>query len=585
MKRLPNSILYAKKIIQENTPIMNVVSTDGRINSTINEINVINVLTKYLGYNRIKIPKNRMWYDILIRDFRYGWLPVNIKITTAKTADNACNIAGLVQSYTNVNLNYEKYYNNGIMSKLLLDEIKKNNINKTPKKDYYFLIFNKTNNKCYVNSIRGLTELTPNINNLPFQIKWILNETFNYKHILDSIRLFFDLYVESKNSWKEHFLNEIKNKGQYFTTSLELCDVVTSFVRNNPSVILEPSIGRGDLVNLFSDIPFVMYEIDDSIRTIPSIDRGKIIFQDFLKADITERFDTIIGNPPFVKNSSKNLYIQFTEKCVDLLNDNGELIFIIPSEFFKVTSASTLLKRMCDTGSFTHIYHPHNENLFKDATIDVLVFRYMNGEKNKSVLYNDELMYVVESHGVITFEYLNNENDKMFKDYFDIKVGIVSGMDKVFKNDIIGRETVLVGKNKFDNFIITDIFPTSDESINEYLMENKNKLMTRRIKKFDDTNWFKWGAMRNIEYIEQNFGQECIYIHNITRHDEIAFIGMVGKFGGNLLMMKPKNNKTIVLQKIVSYLNSTEFKRNYIFSGRFKIGHKQLCYARICITK
>ena len=35
------------------------------------------------------------------------------------------------------------------------------------------------------------------------------------------------------------------------------------------------------------------------------------------------------------------------------------------------------------------------------------------------------------------------------------------------------------------------------------------------------------------------------------------------------------------LKKIVEYLNSDTFKENYTFSGRFKIGHRQLCNASI----
>ena len=34
-----------------------------------------------------------MWYDILVFDYMYGWLPINIKITTMKTNDNTGNLA------------------------------------------------------------------------------------------------------------------------------------------------------------------------------------------------------------------------------------------------------------------------------------------------------------------------------------------------------------------------------------------------------------------------------------------------------------------------------------------------------------
>ena len=36
--------------------------------------------------------------------------------------------------------------------------------------------------------------------------------------------------------------------GQYFTTHIELKEKVYEFILNNPTNILEPCIGRGDLV-------------------------------------------------------------------------------------------------------------------------------------------------------------------------------------------------------------------------------------------------------------------------------------------------------------------------------------------------
>ena len=38
------------------------------------------------------------------------------------------------------------------------------------------------------------------------------------------------------------------NLGQYFTTNDELKQKIFEFILNNPTNILEPSIGRGDLI-------------------------------------------------------------------------------------------------------------------------------------------------------------------------------------------------------------------------------------------------------------------------------------------------------------------------------------------------
>ena len=95
------------------------------------------------------------------------------------------------------------------------------------------------------------------------------------------------------------------------------------------------------------------------------------------------------------------------------------------------------------------------------------------------------------------------------------------------------------------------------------------------MRKMTEDNWYQWGALRNITAVNENQGKDCIYVYNLTRRANIAFAGKVGYFGGGLLMMKPK--KTCNLENIISYLNSDTFKSNFMFSGRFKIGHRQLC--------
>ena len=372
------------------------------------------------------------------------------------------------------------------------------------------------------------------------------------------------------------------NNGQYFTTDNGLKEKLYSFILNNPIEILEPSIGQGDLVTYIKskiiNITFDMYEIDNNIKLLEAIteyDKKNIIYEDFMKVSIKKLYKTIIGNPPYIRTKKGNLYIDFTEKCYNLLEENGELIFIVPSDFFKLTSCSKLLNLMMSNGTFTHIYHPHNEKLFENASIDIIIFRYCkNNLLEKKVYYNDTIMYIINSDGLITFSDKENKNISMFKDYFDIYVGIVSGKDDVYKNKELGNINVLNGENKIEKYIYIDKFPDQNEKINKHLLENKKVLIQRGIKKFNENNWFEWGAPRNISTINNNIGEECIYIYNLTRTEKIAFLGKVNYFGGSLLMIKPK--KKCDLNKIIIYLNSADFKKNFIFSGRFKIGHRQL---------
>ena len=370
-----------------------------------------------------------------------------------------------------------------------------------------------------------------------------------------------------------------KSLGQFFTKNEMLQNKVYELILNSPSRILEPSIGRGDLINYIltkkPEMKFDMFEIDTTIEILETINKKKIHYGDFLEFEINKKYTTIIGNPPYIKTTKGNLYMDFIKKCFDLLKNNGELIFIIPSDFFKLTCAIKIINIMLENGTFTHIFHPHNEKLFENASIDVIVFRYCkNKDLEKIICYNNKKLYINNSNGLITFNKKNNNNIKTFGDYFDIYVGIVSGKDAVFKNDTLGNIDVLTGYDTTEKFIFIKSFPCEDNAINEYLTVHKTDLINRKIKKFNETNWFEWGAPRNIKTIEKNMNKNCIYIYNLTRLQNVAFTGKVNYFGGNLLMLIPKAE--INLNKVIEFINSGEFKNNYIFSGRFKIGHRQL---------
>ena len=368
-----------------------------------------------------------------------------------------------------------------------------------------------------------------------------------------------------------------KNMGQYFTTDKKLQEKVYEFIRNNPDEILEPSVGRGDLVKYVNSqdntINFDCYEIDESIKSIIS---NNIIFMDFLEANIDKLYKTIIGNPPYVKTVTGNLYINFINKCIDLLDTNGELILIIPSDFFKLTSALPTLKKMLDNGKITDIYHPHNENLFKNACIDVLIFRYEKTIKKlrpRMVNYNDKKLYLIESDGLITFSKTKKTNYKKLDSLFDIYVGIVNGREKIYKNSKLGNITVLNKENLRVKYIFLDKKPDENTEVWKFMLKHKEELINRRIRKFNEKNWFEWGALRNLETIKKTIGVDCLYVKNLTRDTKVCFKGNVEYFGGGLIILIPKS-KNLDLDQIMKEINKESYQ--FLYSGRYKIGHRQL---------
>ena len=379
-----------------------------------------------------------------------------------------------------------------------------------------------------------------------------------------------------------------KELGQYFTTSTLLQQFVYDVVKYKDAPLLEPAFGIGHLLQKFIDYnenyPMTLYEIDNTITPMPIFNEyQEIKYVDFMTNNNKHKFKTIIGNPPYVKGKkTSNLYLKFIEKCYHMLASGGELIFIVPSDFIKVTSAAKIIDLLVSNGSFTNFLFPHDEKLFMGASIDIMVFRYEKDLFDNTVIVNDEKMKYAANKGIITFHH----GDLIIKgpilsDIFNIYVGIVSGLDKVYKSSF-GNIEVLSDLAITTKFIFPEAFPTGTKEIDDLLIANKSALLSRRIKKFSESNWHEWGAPRNIKQIRLHWGKSCIYVKTITRKKIVAFIDIVQYFSGSLLCMIPKNNMSIdELENIVAFLNNDAFISGYLYAGRFKIGHKQLCNVMI----
>jgi len=212
LNHLPLIMYKIQKYLKLQAFQFSTLNEDGRINSCIDEDGVIKLLIEKFG-ERIKTPKIRMWYDILAFDYMYGWIPINIKTTTTITSDNTGNLAMCVYAYTDeiLDIHRDKSYENGKMGDILFNKIKNKNYNTNNKKDYYFIVLNKTDaSDIIVNSVKGLTILAPNINNLPFQVCWDKNRRYKYENINKKVKLLLNCLHKPKPSWKEIFMSNIR---------------------------------------------------------------------------------------------------------------------------------------------------------------------------------------------------------------------------------------------------------------------------------------------------------------------------------------------------------------------------------------
>ena len=212
--RLPAILYYVQTLLQQEKVAFSKENADGRINSCMDESTVLRFLQTKIAPENMRIPQKRMWYDVSLKDEEVGWIPVNIKTTTTTTSDNTGNLAMCVQAYTDVELDLDKTCENGKMSEILIPCLKEGRYNRRENKDYYFLVLNKNAPEdVIINSVLGLSVLTPNVNNLPFQICWNKNREYMPKPIETNIRMFLDCLKKPRPSWKELFMCEIRKLG------------------------------------------------------------------------------------------------------------------------------------------------------------------------------------------------------------------------------------------------------------------------------------------------------------------------------------------------------------------------------------
>jgi len=226
-----------------------------------------------------------------------------------------------------------------------------------------------------------------------------------------------------------------KNKyGQYFTPKvvadfmLGLADISAN------SKILEPSCGEGVFLETLQQKGYknlTAYEIDQDLAT----EFPFVRYESFVSANIEDKFDLIVGNPPYIRwknledelkqelslNPIWNKYFNslcdylyiFILKSIELLNENGQLIFICPEYWMNTTHSVTLRNYMVQHGYFEEIYHFNETPIFDKVTVSIVIFKFVKS-KQKSEKIKVAKFYANQK---LTSETLENlQNQVPFKD-------------------------------------------------------------------------------------------------------------------------------------------------------------------------
>jgi len=355
-------------------------------------------------------------------------------------------------------------------------------------------------------------------------------------------------------------LNKKIELGQVFTSanlSKFMIDLFFDEITEN-SRILDPSMGPNTFLKHFDRLninpELVSIEIDNSLITnnieqFYKKENRTLINGNFFDLPISEKFDFIIENPPYVRqelllnNNSKekilnsinlkekippqsNLYVYFLIKSILHLKENGKLIAVVYDSWLYSSFGKFLKDFLINNGTVKSIYHI-KENSFDDALIGATVIefvktnsynthkikylelnnlnilnekvKFIDSEKLKTYNFNESKIINLEHNIFTTLERLSTKTicrgvSSLSNGYFlfDNKklleaIPIIKNITKIKSYTVIDEFSYILDLNK--NISANTKLYLNDISNKILLTEGKYKALKESIK--INSNWYK----------------------------------------------------------------------------------------------
>lgn len=338
---------------------------------------------------------------------------------------------------------------------------------------------------------------------------------------------------------------------------------------------------------------------------INNIEWSNIIHNDTLKTEDIQKYDFVVGNPPYIKYKSLSLkdrkYIRnnfetckngkfdycyaFIEKSINSLNDNGKMAYLIPSSIFKNVFAKDL--RNYIKPHITRIYDYTTMQLFDKNTNDQGTDRLVSSvviviEKNSNI---NSIEYIdinknqkisikkceLEDKWIFKNRIKNDKNKKRFGDYFYASNTIATLYNNAYViKDYTEDKDYIYPKigGKIEKSILKDtISPKTfnriqtEKIIFPYFYNRKNELKRYDISEFE--NKFKGAS----EYLKR-FKKEL----KNRKSDKNARWFEYGRSQA----LRNNNNEKLLLSTIITNEVRTKIlpKNNIPYSGIYIISKK-----------
>lgn len=339
-----------------------------------------------------------------------------------------------------------------------------------------------------------------------------------------------------------------KNQGIYFTPSNTI-DRILNFLEpyfNNFQNILEPSCGSCQFIlKLKEKIPnsnIIGIELNkiiyDSIKQYEN-KNIKLENKDFLLFNKNNKYDLIIGNPPFFvikKNlvekeylkyfdGRPNIFILFIIKSLKQLNKNGILSFILPKNFLNCVYYDKTRKFINENYRILDIIYC-NDNYIETQQDTINIFIQNKKPKNKKFYFNTNNFTIFGSeNNILQLKNLYKKSTTLSNLGFKVSVGnIVWNQHKHnLTND--SNNTLLIYNSNIKNNKLTIINYKNKQKKNFIKLKGYSEpllVINRGYGKGSYTfNYCLINENDNIEYLIENHLICIKYLKNINKDNLI----------------------------------------------------------------
>jgi len=230
----------------------------------------------------------------------------------------------------------------------------------------------------------------------------------------------------------------LKEHGIFFTPKShrdKLLNYIHPFIRDGIR-ILEPSVGSGefvkDLIRQYGDLSLHIDAIElnkELFTLVDNLEGCNAIHDDFISRKFDERYDIILGNPPYFEVNKKskyfkryepwwkgrmNIYSLFILKSIAALKPGGILAFIVPPSWMNGKYYEQVRVELDRQGTMLHMNDLSQINTFMKTKQDTMLFVFQRDN-------NAPDAYKLEINNKIFYSFQKEKITKLMIDTTTIK--------------------------------------------------------------------------------------------------------------------------------------------------------------------